>query len=198
MCSHDNGGYMNIANKIVIPIILFGVFFCSFTNSFAQENGMKYYTKPKNLMTEISKRGASTIVNELYSDTAAWNFVLNNIAKGNPAWLDVAVALHSGSDAGASEMLTLSVGEALEVAPENVLRLTLNEFKLEFLCSGPDVDDKRYNSYELSLATIKTRQDRLSVISEPALKNIAVKCIELLEKSKDSIAKFYGINKKSD
>ena len=142
-------------------------------------------------MAEIFKRGAIKIVNELYSSNTAWESVLNNIAKGDVFWLRVAVALHAGTDAGTSEMLTLALGEALERDPENVFYLTLNSFELESVCSGPDVDDTHYNSYELSMAAIKRRQARLSTISKRNIKNIATKCVGYLEKSKEGISQFY-------
>jgi len=154
---------------------------------------ISYYRDPKAIINEVSKRGADVIVSELYSTDEAWKFVLRNIAVGTEPWLKVAVALHPGSDAGASEMLNLSVGEALENTPENVFRFTLQEFQLNTICSGVDIDDPRYNSYELSMKAIKRRQDRIAGISHPDLRDVAKRCIQILEESKAGIAKYYGI-----
>ncbi len=155
---------------------------------------VNYYKNPKAIINEVLKRGARTITSELYSHPNVWNFVLQKIATGAKSWLRVAVALHPGSDAGASEMLALSVGEALENSPEDVFRITLKEFQLESICSGPDIDNVRYNSYELAIKAIKRRQNRILAISDPKLKNIGEKCIQTLEKSKDEVARFYGVD----
>lgn len=111
----------------------------------SESTGIKqYYADPKTTIDEINRRGAHEIVSELYSHPNEWNEVLRKIASGDKSWLRVAVALHPGSDAGSNEMLTLSVGEALEKAPENVFKIALKEFSLNSICGAPDTDDDRY------------------------------------------------------
>lgn len=183
---------------VILLIILLGFTLCFVTvsSSSADAQNKSYYKNPKAILAEVSKRGARTIVSELYDHPTGWNFVLKHIATGTKTWLKVAVALHPGSDAGASEMLDLSVGEALEKAPANVFSVILPEFQLQSICSGPDVDDARYNSYELAIKAIDRRQKRISAITDPKLKNVSNKCIQLLEVSKSGIARFYGKVKK--
>jgi hypothetical protein len=137
-----------------------------------------------------------TIVQELYSDLDVWDFVLKKIGSGQESWLKVAVALRPGSDAGSSEMLSHAVGEALEHSPENVFRITLNDFDLADICGGPDVDDARYNSYELSLKAINLRIDKVSSMKVDSFESARKECIRCLEASKDPIARFYGVEKK--
>jgi hypothetical protein len=160
--------------------------------------GITYSRDPNSILREVSKRGAAIIILELYNNTEAWQTVLRGIATGTEPWLKVAVALHPGSDAGSSEMLGLSVGEALENEPENVFRIALGEFQLGSVCSGPDVDDPRYDSYELAMAAIKRRQQRVAAISDPRIKISRNKCIEILEESKVGISRFYNSDNKSD
>ena len=172
-------------------------FFCDLPFSLANGNTTitaNYYTDAKALIDQVNSRRARQIVSELYSQPKAWDSLLRNIATGADSWLRVAVALHPGSDAGASEMLTLSVGEALENAPENVFRIAIDEFRLDSICTAPDVDDVRYNSFELAMNGIKKRQNRIAAISDPTLKNKSKKCIQFLEESKKGVAKFYGIS----
>ena len=188
----------NRREKLVILLnILFGFLLCFLTASLslADAQNKNYYKDPNVILDEVSKRGAHTIVLELYSKPTEWNFVLRQIAAGTKTWLNVAVKLHAGSDAGASEMLTLSVGEALERSPSNVFKIALTEFQLEAICSGPDVDDARYNSYALAIKAINQRQKRISAIANPKLKNVSTKCIQLLEEAKSGIAKFYDASK---
>ncbi|MBI4689535.1 MAG: hypothetical protein HY754_04620 [Nitrospirae bacterium] len=178
----------------ILFVIFFGYLLFSADVLLANKNEtISYYKNPKSIMNKISNRGSHAIVSELYSCHEAWDFVLQKIATATKSWLKVAVALHSGADAGTSEMLALSVGEALENSPEDVFRIVLKEFQLESICGGPDIDDVRYNNYELAMKAIKRRQDRISTLSNPKLKNVGKKCTQLLEKSKDGIARFYGI-----
>jgi hypothetical protein len=123
---------------------------------------------------------------------------LRQIAAGTDAWLKVAVALHPGSDAGASQMLTLSIGEALENAPESVFKIVLGEFQLNSICGAPDLDDYRYGSYELAMEAIKKRQTRISGVTASELGSACSQCIQLLEKAKDDIAMFYRKGKYRD
>jgi hypothetical protein len=159
---------------------------------------LSYYNDPKLIIAEASKRGAGTVVSELYSNPTEWIFLLRQIATGSDAWLKVAVALHPGSDAGASQMLALSIGEALENAPENVFKIVLGEFHLNLICGAPDLDDPRYGSYELAMEAIKKRQTRISAVTDSKLRAICNECIQLLEKAKDDIAMFYRKDKSSD
>ncbi len=156
---------------------------------------VSYYENPDLIVGEVSKRGAGVVVSELFDCRKKWDFVLRQIATGDKSWLRASVALHPGSDAGASEMLTLSVGEAIEKQPENVFQIALGEFRLESICSGPDVDDIRFDSYEDSIRAIERRQKRLSMISDPNIQKLGKDCMRLLEDSKSRIAEFFGVTK---
>lgn len=163
---------------------------------FAEGNtSANYYKDPETLMKEVSVRGAKVVVSELFNDLPAWKYVLLHIEKGQKSWLKAAVALRPGTDAGASEMLDSAVGNALENAPENVFSITLKEFKLEFICDGPDVDDIRYESYDLAMKAIRKRQKQIRAIRDIHLKAVADKCISLLEEAKVGVAQFYSVNK---
>lgn len=188
---------MNAKRFNICAVFLVCCFLCSAGSLLAAENTThKTYTEPNSILADVSKRGARIVASELYADPAMWNSVLRSIATGSKLWLKVAVVLHSGADAAISEMLSLAVGEALENAPENVFRFALPEFQLKTICGGPDVDDKRYDSYERAIAAIKRRQNKTSALVYPELKKLGRQCIQELEKSKAGVAKFYGINKK--
>jgi hypothetical protein len=154
------------------------------------------YSKPTAILDEIKSKGARAVVSELYDDQNVWQSMLQKIASGNLAWLKVAVALHPVSDAGSSEMLTLAVGEALENDPKNVFKIALGSFKLGNICSGPDVDDARYDSYELSMKAINRRIKKVAAIKDQSLMNTSKECTQYLEKSRKGIAQFYEIKKK--
>jgi hypothetical protein len=176
---------------LLLTIVLVPTLVCS-----TDTNRISYHLKPELIVYEIESSGARAVVNELYSDWDVWDFVLKKIGSGDESWLKVAVALHPGSDAGSAEMLNLAVGEALEHNPENVFKITLNEFRLNSICSGADVDDARYNTYELSLEAINVRIQKVSSVKAPSFESTKKECIRNLEKSKDYLADFYGVKKK--
>jgi len=174
-----------ISTVYLLAIICFTCSDCLLANN-------NYYKNPKAILIRISKHGARKVVNELYNNPNHWSFILQHIAKGKTSWLKVAVALHHEADGAVNEMLCLSVGEALEVAPANVLKITLSEFSLQDICKSVDVDDFRYNSSELAKKAIDRRIRSISVITDPELKCICIKCIQLLKESKNNIDKYYN------
>ena len=152
--------------------------------------------KPESLLQEIKSKGAGAVVLKLYDDSNVWNSILKKIATGDRSWLEIAIALHPGSDAGSSEMLTLAVGEALEHNPINVFQIAPKSFQLSFICSAPDVDDERYNTYELSMKAINRRINKVAAVKDSSLINMRKECIRYLEDSKKSLAQAYEIDKK--
>ena len=66
-----------------------------------------------------------------------WGQLLDAIATGDPAWLDIACELKRHSDGEASETLNAAMGEALRKAPSAVLRrLDGNPFNPEGVCGN--------------------------------------------------------------
>lgn len=128
---------MHVKPYNICAVFIVCCFLYSVGTLYATENiTHQYYTEPVVILNDISNHGASVVAAELYSHHERWNIVLRNIAMGTELWLKVAVALHSGSDAAISEMLSLSVGEALENAPKNVFRIALPEFQLKSICGA--------------------------------------------------------------
>jgi len=188
---------MFIKNHTICAVLFVCCFLYNVDSVLAIENiTHKNYSETASILADVSNRGSRIVASELYSDPEKWNLVLRNIATGTALWLKVAVALHSGSDATISEMLSLAVGEALEKSPANVFRITLPVFQLKFICGGPDVDDSRYDSYERTIEAIKRRQNKVSSLADPELTKVGLLCIQALEASKEGLVKFYGIKKK--
>lgn len=145
--------------------------------------------------SEAGRRGgshdASTTLWQVHRNHARWSELLHKVASGRKEWLEIANQLYRQSDAGATEELALAVGEALESNPSNVLRLSLPVFRMA-PCEGPDIDDARYDSFDLSDAAIRRREDALLKVVEPELHPVRQKCIAALEASRDDIARFYA------
>ncbi len=144
-------------------------------------------------MHEIESKGTEAVLAKLYNDQTVWSSVLKDIASGNKSWLRVATALRSVSDAGASEMLDLAVGEALEHDPINVFRIALKVFPIRYICTAPDYDDPRYSSYELAMKAINLRIHK--VVSMRMKESTVDECIQYLEAAKKEVAHFYEVNK---
>jgi hypothetical protein len=187
-----------IFKKFVTSLVfLLVVFFCNPEALLAAGNtSHKNYTKPELVLADVSNRGAHEVANEIYSDSERFYFVLRQIAMGMESWLRVAVALHRGSDAGMSEMLSLSIGEALGNSPEKVFQIAIPEFQLHSICDGIDVDDQRFASYEVAIEAIKRRQNKVATLTNPELRKLSRQCIQMLEKSKSELAKFYGVHQR--
>ena len=104
---------------------------------------------PNTISQQISTLGAKAALQAIYDNKTTWAQLLAGIASGTKDWLLIADQLRRVSDAGTSEQLGLAVGEALERRPENVLSLGIAEFGVETVCGAPDVDDVRFDSYNL-------------------------------------------------
>jgi hypothetical protein len=139
----------------------------------------------------IREKGAATALRQIYESEKQWQELLRGIATGQVNWLNVANELRPASDAGSAEQLELAVGEALEHRPSTVLRVAFPVFGVS-VCGGPDVDDARFDSYELSIRAIAKRRKLLSRISAPNLRRARDLCVGELELSKVGIARFYG------
>ena len=144
------------------------------------------------VLQQLHMRGARATLGSLYSNQAAWGKLLANVGKGERAWLEVAEQLRRASDAGASEQLDLAIGEALVHNPEWVLKASQGGLDLRSVCSGPDVDDPRYDSYEAAIEAIRKREKAVRGVQTPALRDARKKCREALEEAAQSIATFYG------
>lgn len=116
------------------------------------------------ILADVKAQGAGAVVASLWSDSGHWNQVMANIGRGRPEWLEVAVALHPGTDAGAAETLDEAVFFALRTAPVSVLKLLKEgRFETKFVCSSNVGED--YTTAE-SRRFIEERIKVLSSLSD--------------------------------
>jgi len=146
---------------------------------------------PTSVELEILRKGASATLNRLYSHDSEWDAVRSGIASGTVEWLQAVKKLYSVSDGGTAEQLAAAAGEALEHHPENVLSILNTEIGLNAVCSGPDVDDPRFDSFSRSLAAILRRQQMLRAIHEPNLIQLRNSCLSHLDQAKLEVAAFF-------
>lgn len=146
-------------------------------------------------MERIKNKGVSKALESFYENKKDWQALLAGVGSGDEKWLNVAVQLKKATDAGTSEQLYLAVGEALEHSPTNVFKIAFPAFTIDMVCTGPDIDDERYNSYDLAIGAIRKRIRMVESVTVPTLESFQLQCVQHLEASKAGIAHFYG-NKK--
>lgn len=154
---------------------------------------LAYPTSPEAISKEISKRGPKEVLSELWRDRVAWDRLRAGIATGAESWLTVALLLRPASDAGATRDLRLALGEALGSSPERVLQLSLKPHDIAAVCSGVDIDDPRFDSYELATAEVERRVQTVSTITEPQLEQAKADCLAELRASDPHLRRFYRV-----
>jgi hypothetical protein len=77
---------------------------------------------PAQISSDIALRGANAIVQNLYS-AGLFDQVLDDIAAGQSAWIQLAPDLAKGTDAGTSEGLIVALAHALPKNPKAVLKV---------------------------------------------------------------------------
>lgn len=108
-----------------IILVIFIAVICLVTQS---ESLQAQELSVKSIQEDLKTKSPGKVVSSLYNDRNKWNILLRKIASGDIEWLKTAVSLREGSDAHASETLSLAVGEALEHKPENVFNYALGRF----------------------------------------------------------------------
>jgi hypothetical protein len=93
--------------------------------------------RANDVLADVRTRGARAVVESLWTNSEQWDTVMRNISHGRSEWLKVAVALHPGTDGGASEMLDEALFLALKPAPIAVLQLLQeHQFQSALVCSS--------------------------------------------------------------
>ena len=147
---------------------------------------------PAEVRRQIEERGARTVVWELSASEGTWKNMRMGIRSGSREWLDVAVLLYRGSDAKTSPALTDAVRDALEVAAENVLVVTSDDFPLAALCGLPDAETARFPTLDAALSTILKRETQLRKITSEALRSKRDKCLAHLEAVKEPLRRSFA------
>lgn len=79
---------------------------------------------PQQLTRQIDTQGPKAVIATLYGqDERQWRVVMEEIGKGDSAWLSVAARLAPGSDADSAESLATAVATAIPYNPAGVLAI---------------------------------------------------------------------------
>ena len=117
-------------------------------------------------------------------NTPNWEYLLSRVETGRRAWIDVAAKLYPGTDAGSTEMLTLALGEALVHSPREVLIQGASTFGVESICSGPDVDDHRYETRDRAVAAVVERITAVRKLRGRDVAALRASCLRSLQAEK--------------
>ena len=138
----------------------------------------------------LEAKGAVDVAN-----TSLWPHLISGVRAGSKEWLRVAGKALKTSDAGSTHGLVESLGLALHKDPVEVLRAIESKW-IKFVCGGPNVDDPKFDGYELALAELETRIRIIDNVANKELKEKKLECLSELTKSRSDLARFYGVDEK--
>ena len=101
-----------------------------------KENRLVQRSRAELLLSEIKLRGAGVVSRRIDSDEDFGRTVMDGIATGDSAWLDVAAALQPTS-AAAEASMAIALASALPQAPQRVLALLGRKYQTEEVCGMP-------------------------------------------------------------
>jgi len=88
------------------------------------------------VLSEIKLKGAASVATRIDTDEAFGRAVMNGIATGDSAWLDVAEELTPASAAAAAS-LSIALASALPRSPDRVLAVLGSKYPVDDVCSIP-------------------------------------------------------------
>jgi len=143
------------------------------------------------ILDDIARRGARSVLDDLYGREARWRPVIEGVARGEPKWLEVAarfkpVALRNLS---VSQELTVAVSRALEREPAQVLAVLEGAFDTDDVCSLNTVEDSLGEDYDLALRTVERRERAVGQVAAPALAERRDDCLEFLRELKGEVVR---------
>lgn len=134
------------------------------------------------LIKRIASEGGHKVLWDLWDQPRQFDQVMSGIESGDPSWLKVAAALRPYSDAGASLSLAYAVARALPKAPENVLALTQQGFKIDDICTSPFIEPEPGVAEAYERETLKA----LATVKGASLAPVAAECARQVRPGMDA------------
>lgn len=169
-----------LENKKLAVAAMCGIFMVGCASSLAQQP-----LNAETILQRIGKQGSKEVASDFTHEQ--WDAVLNNIEVGDEAWLELAVKLHMGADAGYAEMLTFSVGRALAKSPHNVLSIAVPEFSIEGICGYPDMTDPRTDTKMKVISYLDERIEAMSHLGNQDVAKTNARCLQVLEETRREV-----------
>ncbi len=169
--------YIQYLNFNIMLIWL--VFLAFFSNSLQAK--ISYAIIPDQIIQQIEIRSIDEVHAELFSDQIAANMVLLAIDSGAEDWLVLAKKLFFVKNIRTQEMITMSVGEALQWSPGSVLAMVSAEFPLNKVCSLDGLYEWRRFSLFLAQTAIIRRIEVLDKFQNSRLESVKSECLQILQ-----------------
>lgn len=134
------------------------------------------------LLKRIASEGGHKVVWDLWDHPRQFDHVMSGIESGDPSWLKVAAALKPFSDAGASLSLTYAVAHALPKAPDKVLALTRQGFKVDDICTSPFIEPEPGVAEAYERETLKA----LATVKDASLAPVAAACAKQVRPDREA------------
>lgn len=134
---------------------------------------------PAAIGAAIARSGARATVSALF-DQHRWDEVAAHIARGEPAWVDLAGKLAPGTDAGTAEDLVISLALALPIDPRGVLAVVAaGAASVSDVCGAPFIEGTVSDvpSYKRRAAAAVAR------IADATLATAKAACLDALAKA---------------
>lgn len=150
---------------------------------------------PELLLKRIRSEGAVAVVRSLW-DTRGWSDLTDHVASGDPQWVDVAMAISPGTDAGATEELADALFVALGQNPAYVLKVLPAEesdtmpLALAEICSGRT---DPLGTYAASIAEQTVVEAAVEKVVAPALEPKKRQCLAKLKAGEADLKRFFGV-----
>jgi hypothetical protein len=143
------------------------------------------------ILDDVSRRGAKTVLEQLYAREARWRPVIEGVTSGQAKWLDVAAALKPAAlrNLSVSQELTVAVSRALEKAPTNVLGVLDEAFDVDDVCSLNTVEDSLGTDYRAALAAVERRERAVARVDDAELAERRDECLEFLRELKGEVVR---------
>ena len=143
----------------------------------------------QSVLDDIQRRGARTVLEQLYAREAQWRPLIAGVSSGEPKWLAVAAELKPATlrNLSAAQELTVAVSRALEKAPRTALGVLDGAFDTDDVCSLNTIEDSLGTDYQAALAAVERRERAVARVSDPALAETRDECLEFLKELKGEV-----------
>jgi hypothetical protein len=143
------------------------------------------------MLDDIQRRGARTVLEEIYGRDARWRPVIEGVVSGQPKWLEVASRFKAVSlrNLSAAQELTVAVSRALEYAPAHALAVLDGAFDTDDVCSLNTVEDSLGTDYAAALHTVERRERAVAKVTDPALAARRDDCLDFLRELKGEVVR---------
>jgi len=150
---------------------------------------------PELFLARIRNEGAAAVVQSLW-ETTGWSDLTAHVSSGKPEWVDVAIAISPGTDAGATEELQDALFAGLGQNPTYELSvLPVDEsdgspLSLSTICSGRS---DPLGTYAASIAELQRVETAVEKVSIKSLERRKRQCLAQLTMGEANLKRYFAV-----